>query len=59
LNLDENKIESLMRQAAVQKTKMEPFVFEPGVRVNKVEILRKDDSIEVKPKGWLDNKKWI
>jgi hypothetical protein len=38
---------------------MEPFVFEPGVRVNKVEILRKDDSIEVKPKGWLDNKKWI
>jgi hypothetical protein len=58
LNLGENKIENLMRQAAKQKTKMEPFVFELGIRVNKVEILHKDDSIEIKPKGWLDKKNW-
>jgi hypothetical protein len=58
LNLGENKIENLMRQAAKQKTKMEPFVFELGIRVNKVEILHKDDCIEIKPKGWLDKKNW-
>jgi hypothetical protein len=38
---------------------MEPFIFELGTRVNKVEILRKDnDSIEIKPKGWLGKKNW-
>ena len=32
---------------------------ELGTRANKVEILRKEDnSIEVKPKGWLGKKNW-
>jgi hypothetical protein len=30
---------------------MEPFIFELGTRANKVEILHKDGSIEIKPKG--------
>lgn len=49
-----------MRQAAIvnQKSKIEPFVFELGIRVNKVQILHKDDSIEIKPKTWLDKKNW-
>ena len=37
---------------------MEPFIFELGNRANKVEILRKDNSIEIKPKAWLDKKNW-
>ena len=37
---------------------MEPFIFELGTKANKVEILRKEDSIEIKPKGWLGKKKW-
>jgi hypothetical protein len=60
LNLGENKIENLMRQAAVvkQKTNLEPFVFELGVRVNKLVISRKDDSIEIKTKEFIDKKNW-
>ena len=60
LNLGENKIENLMRQAAVvkQKTNLEPFVFELGIRVNKIQILHKDDSVEIKPKEFLDKKNW-
>jgi putative transposase len=60
LNLGENKIENLMRQAAIvnQKTNLEPFVFELGVRVNKLVISRKDDSIEIKTKEFLDKKNW-
>jgi hypothetical protein len=38
---------------------MEAFIFELGIRANKVEILRNEDnSIEVKPKGWLGKKNW-
>jgi len=37
---------------------MEPFIFELGNKANKVEILRKDDSIEIKPKGWLGKRNW-
>jgi hypothetical protein len=37
---------------------MEPFIFELGSRANKVEILCNDNSIEIKPKGWLDKKNW-
>jgi hypothetical protein len=37
---------------------MEPFIFELGNRANKVEILRKDNSIEIKPKGWLGRRYW-
>ena len=38
---------------------MEPFIFELGTRANKVEILHKEDnSIEIKPKGYLGKKNW-
>jgi hypothetical protein len=37
---------------------MESFIFELGTRANKVEILRDDDSIEIKLKGWLGKKNW-
>lgn len=37
---------------------MDPFVFELGVRIHKLHILRKDYSIEIKPKGWIDKKNW-
>ncbi len=37
---------------------MEPFIFDLGNRANKVEILRKDNSIETKPKGWLGKTDW-
>ncbi|MGA9170115.1 MAG: integrase core domain-containing protein, partial [Nitrososphaeraceae archaeon] len=59
LNLGDNKVENLMRQASIsQKNKVEAFEFELGVRVNKLQILWKDDSIEVKPRVWLDKKHW-
>jgi hypothetical protein len=60
LHLGENKIENLMRQAAIvnQKTNLEPFVFELGVRVNKLVISRKNDGIEIKTKEFLDKKNW-
>jgi hypothetical protein len=57
LNLGkDNKIENLMREAAVvkQKTNLELYVFELGIRVNKVQILCKDDNIEIKPKERLE-----
>jgi hypothetical protein len=38
---------------------MEPFIFELGSIVNKIEILRKDNnSIKIKPKGWISKKHW-
>jgi hypothetical protein len=37
---------------------MEAFIFELGIRANKVEILYKDDNIEIKPKGWIGKKNW-
>jgi hypothetical protein len=38
---------------------MDPLIFELGTRANKVEILRNEDnSIEVKPKGYLGKKNW-
>jgi hypothetical protein len=60
LNLGENKIENLMRQAAISQntSKVEPFIFELGVRANKLVISRKDDSIEIKTKEFLDKKNW-
>jgi hypothetical protein len=38
---------------------LEAFIFELGSRANKVEIhCKEDNSIEVKPKGWLGKKNW-
>lgn len=47
LNLGDNRVENLMRQAAVsQKNKVESFESELGVRLNKLQILRREDSVE-------------
>jgi hypothetical protein len=47
-----------MRQATLCKNNNALFEFELGVRVNKLQILRKDDSVEVEPNVWLDKKNW-
>src|SRR2546428_8736548 len=54
LNLGENKVESLMRQASVygREVQQEPIVRGLGIRVNKVQILNESDCIKVKPKTW-------
>jgi hypothetical protein len=60
LNLCENKIENLMMQAAIvnqKNSKVEPFIFDLGVRVNKLVISRKDDSVEIKTNEFIDKKK--
>jgi hypothetical protein len=59
LNLGENKVESLMRQAAVYaKDVQEPTVKGLGIRANKVQILNEGDCIKVKPLGWMEKKDW-
>jgi Integrase core domain len=60
LNLGGNKVENLMRQAAISQKgdNIQLFTFELGIRANKVQILDRDDSIEVKAKTWLDKKNW-
>jgi G3E family GTPase len=60
LNLGDNKVESLMRQAAVyrREVQQEPIVKGLGVRANKVEISNERDCIKVRPKAWLDKKDW-
>jgi hypothetical protein len=37
---------------------LEAFIFELGNIANKVEVLRKEDSIEIRPKGYLGKKNW-
>jgi hypothetical protein len=59
LNLGENRVESLMRQAAVYaKDVKEPTVKGLGIRINKVLIANENDCIKVKPKGWMEKKEW-
>lgn len=60
LNLGENKVESLMRQAAIhaKDARSEPVIKGLGIRINKVQILNEDDSIRVILKGWQDLKVW-
>jgi hypothetical protein len=60
LNLGENKVETLMRQAAIhnKESSKEPIVKGLGIRINKVIILNEKDCIKMKPKGWLDKKDW-
>jgi len=59
LNLGENKVESLMYQAAVYaKDVQEPMVKGLGIRANKVQILNEGDCLKMKPKGWLEKKEW-
>jgi hypothetical protein len=58
LNLGENKVESLMGQAAVhvKKTQTEPLVKGLGIRTNKVAIQKESDCVNIKPRVWLDLK---
>jgi putative transposase len=61
LNLGENKVETLMRQAAIhtKEAQAEPLPFKGlGIRIHKVQVLYENDCVEVKPKGWLDKKTW-
>lgn len=56
-NLGENRVEDLMRHAAINK-KPEMFATELGIRVNKIEIIHDNGSVKIKPKQWLDKKTW-
>jgi hypothetical protein len=61
LNLGENnKVENLMRQAAVRarEAQTEPLVKGLGIRTNKLNILNERDCLKIKPKGWMDKKDW-
>ena len=55
LPLGENKVESLMRLAAVNKNDIAQLL---GFRINKVKVDKHDDYIEIKPNGWLDKREW-
>jgi len=57
LNLGENKVEELMRHAAL-KQKLEMFVRTLGIRANKIEVIRDNGSVKIKPKERLDKKNW-
>lgn len=60
LNLQGNKTENLMRQAAIhaKETKTEPVIKGLGIRIHKVMIMNENDCIKVKQKSWLDKKDW-
>jgi putative transposase len=60
LNLGENKVESLMRQAATHNKEaiVEPFVKGLGIRLQKLLIINVKDCIKIVPKLWLDKRDW-
>lgn len=61
LNLGNNKVEALMRQASVyqKKQEAEPLPVKGlGIRIHKVNIINEKDSIKIKAKMWLDKKDW-
>ena len=60
LNLGENKVESLMRQAAIHNKDaiVEPFVKGLGIRLQKLLIINERDCMKIKPKGWMEKKEW-
>lgn len=60
LNLGDNKVESLMRQAAIhaRDAPKEPIVKGLGIRANKIVILNEKDCIKIKARTWLDKKDW-
>ncbi len=60
LNLGENKVENLMRQAAIhaKEVQQEPIVKGLGIRINKVVILNEKDCIKIRAKSWLERKEW-
>jgi Integrase core domain len=58
LNLGDNKVESLMRQAAVhaKDAPKEPIVKGLGIRANKIVILNEKDCSKIKARTWLDKR---
>jgi hypothetical protein len=56
LNLGENKVESLMRQAATHNKDaiLQPVVKGLGIRLNKLLVINEKDCIKILPKLWLD-----
>lgn len=55
LTLGQNKVESLMRLAVVNKNDIAQML---GFRINKVKVTKHDDYVELKPNGWLDKREW-
>lgn len=55
LQLGQNKVESLMRLAAVNKNDIAQLL---GFRINKVKVNKHDDYVEIKPNGRLDKREW-
>jgi hypothetical protein len=55
LQLGQNKVESLMRLAAINKNDIAQLL---GFRINKVNVNKQDNYIEIKPSGWLDKREW-
>jgi hypothetical protein len=55
LPLGQNKVETLMRLAAINKNDIGLLL---GIRINKVKISKHDDYVEIKPNGSLDKKEW-
>ncbi|MEP0826064.1 MAG: DDE-type integrase/transposase/recombinase, partial [Nitrososphaera sp.] len=61
LNLTGNKVENLIRQAAINSNEVqkEPLPVKGlGIRINKVQIVNEKDCIKIKAKSWLDKKDW-
>lgn len=55
LPLGQNKVETLMRLAAVNKKDIAQLL---GFRINKVKVNKHADYVEIKPNGWLDKREW-
>ena len=53
LPLGQNKVESLMRLAAINKNDIAQLL---GFRINKVKVTKQDAYVEIKPNGWLDKR---
>jgi hypothetical protein len=60
LNLGENKVESLMRQAATHNRDVAavPIVKGLGIRLQKLLVIYEKDCFKIKPKGWMEKKEW-
>jgi transposase-like protein len=60
LNLGENKVESLMRQAATHNKDaiVQPVVKGLGIRLNKLLVINEKDCVKILPKLWLDKRDW-
>ena len=55
LDLGQNKVETLMRLAAVNENDIAQLL---GFRINKVRVNKQDNYIEIKPNGRLDKREW-